>query len=175
MKKKFITIALVLIVAVLAIANGPPTDPDGEVVFAPWKPTGPVRITTDPNPPEGGALLNSGGGYAYCDVGAGIPALEPGQIVHGAATIDCEGDWQQTKVQGTLQRHKWGPWWVNLNKRTLGWYAAPSFELTCTAPASRANTPIGRSQTDGCSMGTVRSPTASPLAVGRDSSANNLQ
>jgi len=127
LKKIGIVVPFVLL-AVLTLANTPPTDPHGEVVFMPQGPTGPVTIGTPPT--DGDALASSDDEEAYCIVEATNPWLEPGPSVWGGGAIDCAGAWAETKLKVVLQRHKLGPWWVNHDTSTLGWYAAPSLITT---------------------------------------------
>ena len=149
-RKKLALIALALVMALVAIANGPPTDPDGEVVFAPYGPEPIVTFTIPLGdgpeilPPADDSLLLISEGDAEaaaaeleqalnanasltqqtgvsCSAGASSPNKINATQVQGAGAVVCTGSVAQTKLIYALQRHLWGPWWSTIRHHNSGW------------------------------------------------------
>ena len=132
-----------MVVALVLMANGPPgekpTDPDGEVVWAPWD-ANPVVHYTIPRDPDGfvehseadGELIDwvvsSSAGPRNHTVVCSIFANRPwrsGSNARGDAAQECSGStYAEGRLKFALQRHKAGPWWVNLNTWDSGWFPA---------------------------------------------------
>lgn len=154
MLKRILVVLSIVLLTALTLANTPPTDPDGEVVYMPQGSTGPVRFGS--NYPEGGVPISElpsgiaamSSGTADCDLGALQPYKETATQVYGYAGLRCTGDVVATKLTGTLQRHKWGPWWVNLQKKTLGWTSQPGIDINLRA-ACKSGTYTYRTVADG--------------------------
>ena len=152
MLKKIGLLFVLIVLSFAILAQTPPTDQDGEVVFDPRpEGTGVVYFGVingepfnSPTLPEGlepitlpdGSVLPEevdDGDYTmdiseddfYCVVAGLEPELEPGPIVTGGGSIACAGSWDETWLRATLQRHWIGPWWTNLDSASVGWAEFP--------------------------------------------------
>ena len=137
MLKKIGVLIVLIVLSFVILAQTPPTDPDGQVVFMPQGPTGADKVTIRTEVPEGrqeGEVSPKEGevspkansvtnGTAQCDISSSGASLGGIGEVVGEAYIDCSGDWTHTRLIAVLQRHLWGPWWVNIDSETKNWAA----------------------------------------------------
>ena len=132
MLKKIGIVFTIALLAALTLANTPPTDPDGEVVYAPYGPTpGDGSYYSIPHEPSRRVTLPLAEGVSLasfavtqdhtvtCYIFANTP-WKSGSKVRGDGVQECSGNVAATRLKFALQRHKAGPWWVTLHKWDSG-------------------------------------------------------